>query len=108
MIKIIFDQLRNQIDHSLYLLPCIQFLILVYTNELNNCLWKDDFADLEIDLLVFEDLDLVYPTFNTHVLEDVYGEVYDNLGVGLGVLGSLGLLHLITKYIGGMMDWQKN
>ena len=36
---------------------------------------KYDFADLEVDLLVFEDIDLLYPPADAHILEYIYSDV---------------------------------
>lgn len=76
MIEIILDLLGDEVDYALYLILRGELGILVDAYQLDNPPWKNDLADVDVNLLIFEDLDLVYPPFYPYVLEDVYGQVY--------------------------------
>ena len=77
MIEVIVDDFGYQINDSLYLLASAKSLILAETEEMNNGLGEYYFAYLEVYLFVLEDLDLLDPPPDAHVLEDVDSNVDD-------------------------------
>lgn len=44
---------------------------------MDDSLWEDDLADLEVNLLIFEDLDFLDPPPNAYILKDVDRNVND-------------------------------
>lgn len=44
---------------------------------MDDSLWEDDLADLEVNLLIFEDLDFLDPPPNAYILKDVDCNVND-------------------------------
>jgi hypothetical protein len=105
MVEIVFDKFGDQIDDSLYLLPGSHLLVLRQPEQMNDCLREDDFAYLEVDLLVLQYLHLIDPPLDSHVLENVDGQVDDFFVFGPLRTGAVALLavHLIAKiYLSGI------
>jgi hypothetical protein len=50
-------------------------MVLAESEQVNDGLWKYYLANLEIDLLIFEDFYLLDPSSDAHILEDVDGYV---------------------------------
>jgi hypothetical protein len=76
VIEVIFDSFCDEIDNSLYLLPRGEVRVLIDAYQLDDSLRKDDLANIDIDVLAFQDLYLIDPSLYTHVLEDIYRQVY--------------------------------
>ena len=62
---------------SLYFLSGGKLVIFAEAEEMDDGFREDDFAYFEVDLLVFEDLNLLDPATDAHVLEDVDCDVDD-------------------------------
>ena len=77
MVEVVVDNFGDEVDDSLYFLSCRKRVVLAQPEEVNDGFWEDDFAYFEVDLLVFEDLDLLDPATDAHVLEDVDCDVDD-------------------------------
>ena len=77
VVEVIFDDFGDEVDDSLYFLAGRKGLVLAESEEVDDGFWKDDLAYLEIDLFVCEDLNLLNPATNAHILENVYRNVYD-------------------------------
>lgn len=71
MVEIVVDYFGNKIDDSLDLLTCGKSLVFTKAEKMNDSLRKDDFAYLEVYLLIFEDFYLLNPSSNTHVLKNI-------------------------------------
>ncbi len=80
VVKVVFDGLGNEVDDALYLLASGEVWVLIDADELDDGLWEDDLADVNIDMLAFEDFYLVDPSLYPNVLEDVYCQVYYMFG----------------------------
>ena len=78
MIEIIFDEFWDEINDTLYFLPGSQWLILAKSEEMDDGLGEDDLTYLKVNLLIFEYLDLLDPSTNTHILKDVDSDVDDS------------------------------
>ena len=50
-------------------------MALAESEEMNHGFRKYDFADLEVDLLVFEDIDFLYPPADANILEYIDSDV---------------------------------
>jgi hypothetical protein len=77
VVEVIVDDFGYQIDDSLDLLACCQRLVFTEPEEMNDGLWEDDFAYLEVDLFVLEDFYLFDPSPNANILEDADGDIDD-------------------------------
>jgi hypothetical protein len=69
MIKIILKYFPNDGDDSLYFLG-VGLGTFTKSKQLYHGLREDDFADFEVNLIVFEDIDLVNAPLDTDVLKD--------------------------------------
>lgn len=78
MIEIILDEFWDEINDTLYFLPGSQRLILAKSEEMDDGLGEDDLTYLKVNLLIFEYLDLLDPSTNTHILKDVDSDVDDS------------------------------
>jgi len=83
VVEVILDEFGDEVDDPLYLLPSGERLVLAKPEEMDDGLREDDLADLEINLLVLEYLNLLNPAVDAHVLEDVDGNVDYRGFVGL-------------------------
>lgn len=85
VVEIVFDGLGYEIDDALYLLPRCEVGVLVDADEFDDGFGEDDLADVDIDMLAFQDLDLVDPSLYPHVLEHVYSQVYYMVGGSVAI-----------------------
>jgi hypothetical protein len=69
MVKIVLKYFANNADDALYFLR-VSLGTFTEPEELDHGLREDDFADFEVNLIVFEDIDLIDASLNTNVLED--------------------------------------
>ena len=76
VVEVVFDEFGDEVDDTLDLLAGAEALVLAQPEQLDYGLREDYLADLEVDLLAFQDLDLLDPAPDPHVLEDVYRDVY--------------------------------
>lgn len=75
VVEVVFDEFADEVDDSLNLLSCCEGVVLAESEEVDYCFREDYFADLEVDLLVLQDLNLFDPAPDAYVLEDVDGDV---------------------------------
>jgi hypothetical protein len=75
MIEIVFDKFRNKIDDTLYLLTCSECLILTKSKQMYDSLGEYDLTNFKVNLLIFKYFDLLNPSSNTHILEDIDRDV---------------------------------
>lgn len=85
VVEIVLNGLGYEVDDALYLLTRCEVWVFADADEFNNGLGKDDLADVDIDMLAFQDFYLVNPPLNSHVLEDVYCQVYYMLIGGIAI-----------------------
>ncbi len=76
MIKIILEYFSNDRDDALNFLG-IGLWTFTKSEQLYHGLREDDFADFEVNLIVFEDFDLVNAPLDPNVLKDGDNKVDD-------------------------------
>lgn len=69
MIQIILKYFPNYDNDALYFLG-VSLGTFTESEQLYHGLREDDFADFEVNLIVFEDIDLVYAPLDTDILKD--------------------------------------
>ena len=75
VVEVIVDDFGDEVDDTLYFLSSRQGYILAQAEEMDDGLGEDDFANFEVDLFIFEDLNLLNPAADANILEDVDGDV---------------------------------
>lgn len=76
VIKVIFDNFRDEVDNSLNFLTSRKSLVLPESKEVDDSFWENNFAYFEVNLFALENIDIFNPTPDSHILENVYGDVY--------------------------------
>lgn len=71
VIKIICDQLRNQVDNALNFQACRPAWILAHFVKFHVELWEEGFANIEVDLLGLEDAQVLYIPGDPNDLKEV-------------------------------------
>jgi hypothetical protein len=77
MIEIVIKHHSYNIDNALNLLPRAEVLILTQLEYLDHHIREQNLGDLEVDLLLPKALNLVDPSLDSHILEDVHHDPYD-------------------------------